>query len=270
MKLIKEDLSNIGFEQIGEWNITNAGGIDYSINKHKEGFLRINNALYAFALDNEVMYIGKTTKSIKKRFVGYVKPGNSQATNAKCHKAILKLLKADKKIEIWSFAPIIPFQILGFEVNLAAGLEDDLINKFKPKWNNRRASDDISDLVEFSEENTPDNEVQIEANPFASPVCNFKILLAETYYKFGYINPGVTASQYLDIDGAQVKVFLGNSANFVYSTINRRANVNGSVRIIGNNSDIAKWFQANFEQGNEVSADVINKQTVFLRAPTPQ
>jgi type III secretory pathway component EscU len=34
------------------------------------------------------------------------------------------------------------------------------------------------------------------------------------------------------------------------------------------NRQITEWFQANFKQGNEVSAAVISRQTILLRAPT--
>lgn len=251
MKLTKNDLPNIGFEQIGAWKI-NGKGIGYSINQHKQGFLGIGNALYAFTSGNDVMYIGKTTKSITGRFVGYFN-GNGRATNNKLHVAILDLLRTGNTVEIWVFAPTIPFQILGFEVNLAAGLEDSLISEFKPEWNGKRVT------VANNQNNAQ----------LGIPVCDFKIKLGKIYYNSGFINPGVTASQELDVDGEPVKVFLGSSANFVNSAINRRANTNGTVRIIGNNRQIAEWFQDKFNPGDEVSAAVIDRQTILLREPTP-
>jgi hypothetical protein len=264
MKSTKDDLPNIGFEQIGTW-IINGEGISYKIDEHKKGSLGIDNALYAFALDNEIKYIGKTCKSIQKRFVGYVNPSNTQTTNIKCHKEIQSLLTEGKTVEIWVFAPNIPFQILGFDVNLAAGLEDSLIREFKPEWNGRQTPDDTSDLVEFSEENKPEDQQVIAPG---NPAHCFNILLGKTYYNVGFINPGAVASDHLDADGEPVKVFLGNPSNCVNSAINRRANANGSVRVIGNNRQIAEWLQANFKQGDNVSACVIDKQTILLRAPS--
>jgi hypothetical protein len=51
-------------------------------------------------------------------------------------------------------------------------------------------------------------------------------------------------------------VYLGNESEQVDSVINRTANANGSVRVVGNNRSIAEWFQRNFKPGDVVEAKV--------------
>lgn len=95
----------------------------------------ILHALYAFVSGGKVLYIGKTTKTLSKRFTGYCNPGNGQATNKKCHEAIRKLIGQGKTVRILILPQTIPLQWGGYPINLAAGLEDALVNVFQPEWN---------------------------------------------------------------------------------------------------------------------------------------
>jgi hypothetical protein len=70
----------------------------------------------------------------------------------------------------------------------------------------------------------------------------FQIRLGAAYYNQGLINPGTDASHFLGDDGDPVIVYLGNESEQVDSVINRSANANGTVRIVGNNRRIADWF----------------------------
>ena len=48
------------------------------------------------------------------------------------------------------------------------------------------------------------------------------------------------------------------------SVINRTANANGSVRIVGNNRLIADWFQRHFQPGDLVEANVQASHHILL------
>ena len=95
----------------------------------------IPNALYAFTCGGDVLYIGKTTRTLSKRFRGYFDPGETQLTNCKCHEGIKKLLKEGKEVRIFVLSHDIPLQWAGYPVNLAAGLEDALVHSLRPLWN---------------------------------------------------------------------------------------------------------------------------------------
>lgn len=95
----------------------------------------VPNTLYAFCSGDEVLYIGKTTQTLTKRFVGYCDPGNGRATNYKCHKGIRELLSRGKQVRILVLPSDPSLKWNGIEINLAAGLEDQLVKTFKPKWN---------------------------------------------------------------------------------------------------------------------------------------
>lgn len=86
-----EDLLDIGFIDIGSWKISGSDikyelhGINSEVNMV---LLEKPSALYAFVCESKVYYIGKTARSIRRRFVGYCRPGNTQATNRRCHRNI--------------------------------------------------------------------------------------------------------------------------------------------------------------------------------------
>ena len=116
---------------MAKWtNADNAGGIKYSFDRANATadlvLLDVRNALYAFVQGDTVSYIGKTARSIKKRFIGYCTPNKSQRTNWRCHNKIKALLKEHKAIRILVFTPISQLRYGEFEIDLAAGLEEAL------------------------------------------------------------------------------------------------------------------------------------------------
>jgi len=132
----KSDLLAIGLEDAARWRINgkklkHAG--DSKANWQR--LTSIPNCLYAFCCGDGVLYIGKTTKTLSKRFVGYCDPGNGRATNWKCHQKIRALLQEGKSVRILVLPSHSHLSWGGFEINLAAGLEDALVNAFKPPWN---------------------------------------------------------------------------------------------------------------------------------------
>lgn len=124
-------LSNMGFREVGNWMLT-ADGIAYTLDKKEE---KSKNVLYAFVSGGEVLYIGKTTQTLKTRMYGYQNPGDTQSTNRKNKKNLEKILSAGKAVLILALPDHDLLYYGGFHLNLAAGLEDDLIKQIDPKWN---------------------------------------------------------------------------------------------------------------------------------------
>jgi hypothetical protein len=123
-------LTDIGFRKVGEWKIS-SGGIIPNLTE----LVNAQNILYAFISDGMVLYVGKSTQSLKKRMYGYQNPGPSQHTNIKVKKFIIEYLSSGKRIEIYALADDGLQHIGVFHLNIAAGLEDSIISILKPKWN---------------------------------------------------------------------------------------------------------------------------------------
>ena len=97
--------------------------------------------LYAFVVNDEVMYLGKSVRKFKQRLHGYLKPGPTQRTNQRVH-AQLKGVLADNVrsvVEIYGFAPQEWHEYKGWRLDIAAGLEGELIRFLDPTWNVRNS-----------------------------------------------------------------------------------------------------------------------------------
>jgi hypothetical protein len=124
---------NIGFAYTGEWRLKDAALV-----VHLPHYANAQNVLYAFVVDTQLMYIGKTTQPLNKRMVGYRTPGPSQSTNIKNHQFIRIALQQGKHVEIYVLPDNGLLHYGGFHINLAAGLEDSLIRDLSPAWNGGR------------------------------------------------------------------------------------------------------------------------------------
>jgi hypothetical protein len=285
-----DTLLNLGFRDVAKWvKADKENNIEYELDganatAHR-AILDVRNALYAFVQGDNVAYIGKTARSIKKRFVGYCKPGSTQRTNQRCHENIKALLNLDTEIRIFVFTPISDLRYGEFQIDLAAGLEESLIVAFAPRWNGREGKRLLTEeaereVTEDSElgQTTEPREVAPVTSAFKAPLTastvfplhrqtTFQIRLGDAYYNQGLINPGTDASHFLGEAGDPVIVYLGTESEQVDSVINRSANANGSVRIVGNNRRIADWFQQHFKLGDVVEANVQDTQHVLLVLP---
>ena len=122
-------LTDIGFHPIGKWVLNN----DKLCNTIKD--TTPSSFLYAFVVNGEVKYIGKSRQTIKERFNGYINPGKSQTTNINNNKNIKAQLRQGKDVEIYTLVDNKICQRGEFNVSLSAGLEDDLIKQINPPWN---------------------------------------------------------------------------------------------------------------------------------------
>lgn len=123
-------LLDIGFVNAGEWKLKD-GTLAYELFQHENE----SNILYSFIAQNDVKYIGKTTQTLKARMNGYKNPGPSQSTNIKNNRNIKMLLVRGTPVMIYAFVNNEPPSIKGISINLAAGLEDNLVATIKPDWN---------------------------------------------------------------------------------------------------------------------------------------
>lgn len=261
-------LSELQFQEIGEWKVSSDGNsIEYAINS--KSYLDIPNVLYSFVVDSDTTsfdgYIGKTSKTIKNRFQGYVKPGADQKTNIRVSEKIVQCLKKGQKVYIYALFDIEPLQWGSYSINLAAGLEDSMVQKLKPTWNiaGVKGGKLITSTEEFEDEFV--STTVSATNEYESALVSFKIVLGKAYYYKGYMNPGVKASEYLGEEGESVTLVLPNGKT-LESIIDRSANPNKSVRIYFG-QDLAMWYQSNCEFNDELVGLVKSGNKIFIEKP---
>jgi hypothetical protein len=124
-------LATLGFRRVGKWRFE-SGRLDFVLDERAEDQSGI---LYAFTSGQEVLYIGKSVGSLYQRMAGYRTPGPSQKTNVRNKDFILKTLAAGSDVHIHVFFSDEKVIFRGFEISVAAGLEDALIAELSPRWN---------------------------------------------------------------------------------------------------------------------------------------
>jgi len=125
-----ERLTKIGFVPAGTWSCE-GDVLRVNFEAHSDAF----NVLHALVIGEEVMYIGKSTRTLATRLDGYCKPSASQLTNVKNNRNLKEVLKGGKRVDVYALPDNGSLHYGGFHVNLAAGLEDSLIRTLRPKWN---------------------------------------------------------------------------------------------------------------------------------------
>lgn len=125
-------LIDIGFQSVGRWMLK-----ENDLCFELDTPIASTNVLYAFVSNDTILYIGKTTRTLRNRMRGYERPGRTQLTNLRNHANLKALLAQASLVEIYALPDHGLLQYGAFQINLAAGLEDSLIKTMKPVWNNR-------------------------------------------------------------------------------------------------------------------------------------
>lgn len=133
-----EELISVGFEDVGRWELDQENEIKHAGDRPDYWAAIIKDfpqALYAFSVDGRPKYIGKTAATLRARFNGYRSPGDTTATNRRCNEAIRDCIRQGKTVRILVLPNRIPLKWGPYAINVAAGLEDALIDELQPEWN---------------------------------------------------------------------------------------------------------------------------------------
>jgi hypothetical protein len=264
-----QNLIELHFQEIANWELVN-GKIKYVVFENIQGgCLNIKNILYSFVQENpngetQVMYIGKTTKGIIKRLNQY-RSGSGTATNSRVNSNINRLLNSELKVKVFILADIPALQWGGYNLNLAAALEDDLIIKFKPEWNNthgvfKSSLEELEDDNLTKEDYTGDNKIIIQ--DCNNPLGVFDWKLGSTYYNLGFMNPGVKCDTYFGDQGEIVTLEFKQFNKIFQSIINRQANANGTVRL--SFGEAVYFIKQHYTQGDTIQVNICDKNKLII------
>jgi hypothetical protein len=121
-------LTNAGFKKLGEWK--KLSDAEFDLDAHAP----IDPGVYAFTLDDTIVYIGLTQTGLKTRLNHYRRGHARQKTSARVKSLILDNLAQGKSVKVFIAVPS-ALEWNGLPVNTAAGLETGLIQMIKPLWN---------------------------------------------------------------------------------------------------------------------------------------
>ncbi len=241
------ELLEIGFLPCGHWQLQQA-----RLTCELTRFAVQKNILYAFVADGELMYVGKTVQPLATRMTGYRNPAPSQTTNVRNNSRLRCALEAGCAVEIYALPDVGLHRYGAFHLNLAAGLEDDIIQMLRPPWNGGQ-----KEKVDQQEAGRP-------VRPEELPVHRaFAISLAPTYYQKGFFNIPVAEQGWFGSDGETIELYLSSAEQPVLGIINRTANANRTPRIMGG-VIVRDWFQSTGAEGDALHLAVLSPNAVRL------
>ena len=94
--------------------------------------------VYAFVVDDIVVYVGLTLSGLKIRLDQYRRGHKGQRTSSRINGRISQTLREGKRVKVLVATPE-PTEWQELPVNTAAGLEAGLIEMIRPAWNRRGA-----------------------------------------------------------------------------------------------------------------------------------
>jgi|tagenome__1003787_1003787.scaffolds.fasta_scaffold20534131_2 hypothetical protein len=134
-------LHDLGFEEVGNWSLVD-GLPCCTIVRHGAE----SGILYAFISQSTVLYVGKSVRTLARRMYGYQNPGETQRTNRANNDNIKKHL-AKSTVGVLALVATDEMFYRGVRINIAAGLEDELIKRLRPLWNRMGVSRSIPGTI---------------------------------------------------------------------------------------------------------------------------
>lgn len=90
--------------------------------------------IYVLVREDQIVYIGMTTRTLANRMADYRRGHSGQKTSARVRGLIIATIAEDVPLRLL-FATPEPGEWNGLEVDVAVGLEPVLIHRFQPIWN---------------------------------------------------------------------------------------------------------------------------------------
>jgi hypothetical protein len=125
-------LTDAGFQFLGEW--THDPESLLQLDAKASGAPRV----YAFVVDDIVVYVGLTLSGLKIRLDQYRRGHKGQKTSSRINGRISQTLHEGKRVKVLVATPE-PTEWQELPVNTAAALEAGLIEMIRPAWNRRGA-----------------------------------------------------------------------------------------------------------------------------------
>jgi hypothetical protein len=276
-------LLEIGFQYVGRWKLQ---GNALALELDRMSTQR--NVLYAFIVDQSVLYIGKTTGTLEARMSGYLRPHSTQRTNVRNNYALIQMLRQGKLVEIYAWMDAGLHKVGVFHLNYAAGLEDSIIKTLCPPWNGARSQPgvtanalpvdtpptsstttklepaEITPIPNDSEAASDAEVKELRASAILNPLPSFQVKLGKTYFNRGFFNVPVKYAGLFPGHGTELIIYCGSTRTLVRAIVDRNANQgSGTPRIYGKNP-LAAWFSRNCNLDDEVTIRVISFNEIEL------
>lgn len=273
-----QKIIDLGFTKSADFRL-NKDALEYVIHEHAGA----SPCLYAFieclsgsdedSANNQIFYIGHTRRTFKQRMDDY-KRGHGKAVNNRVHNHIRARLSDGARVESWIWIDALSLQMRDLKVDVAAGLEYDLINFYRAhnrEQNHQRllnvAGNGSKEIIEMDTEEIEVPAIGQPAEP-ANLVGTFGITLGKTYWEYPVFNIPVEFSNHFGESNDRIRIdFISNNIliNSLEEALNRKPNPNGTPRIYihGSNGQWYKdWLHAHFTESGVVPVEILARNHI--------
>lgn len=266
-KLPLDRLLEIGFELAGEWLLDDD---DVQIELQRYGSAA--NVLYAFASDDELLYIGRSGRSLQLRMDGYCNGGPPRSMRSRNRERIMAMLMVDQPVDLYAMPDPGNLHYGSFRVNLAAGLQHSLIDALDPPWNRapskappaprrrpqqRRVRKRRTHLIEADSATYTD---------LTTDRPSYRFLVGYHYIDKGFFNVPLRYSALFGEDQQKIRILCGRERMTLHGHIDRSSNTNATPRIVGGRK-LKRWFEEHTGINNPVDIDILAPNAVWIRNP---
>jgi hypothetical protein len=267
-----ERLLEIGFERAGYWEL-----IDDEPHIEVERYASAANVLYAFVTDRELLYIGRSGRSLQLRMSGYENGGPPRSMRERNRERIIAMLVIDHPIDLYVMPDPGNLHYGSFRVNLAAGLQYSLIEALSPPWNkgasSRGGTRPKSSRSKAARPRYPGRGPRtfsdgddLEYTDLTIDRPSYRFLVGYVYRDKGFFNVPMRYSRMFGKDRERIKILCGADKETIYGHIDRSTNTNASPRVIGGSS-LRSWFEENADINSPVDIDILAPNAVWIRNP---
>lgn len=259
-------LEEIGFERAGEW-LLDDGEPRIEVRR----LAAASNVLYAFASERELLYVGRSSRSLALRMQGYEQGGPERSARSRNRERILAMLMLDQEVTLLAMPD--PGSLLygSFRVNIAAGLQHSLIAALDPPWNRPGGGLSTTDVTPHRSAPPPRRRrSHASGDPDASLTNtdrpSYRFLVGYLYMDKGFFNVPLRYSRLFGKDRERIKILCGQDRAPIHGLIDRSSNTNASPRIVGG-GPLKHWFEEHAGLNNPVDIDILAPNAVWLRNP---
>ncbi|MGE0483531.1 MAG: hypothetical protein AB7Q81_05300 [Gammaproteobacteria bacterium] len=258
-------LLEIGFEVAGDWLLEDGEPV-----VELSRYASAANVLYAFASGDELLYVGRSGRSLRLRMDGYQQGGPSRSTRARNRERILAMLMVDQPIEVYALPDPGNLHYGSFRINLAAGLQHSLIESLQPPWNDSGARVVPTRAAKSVRRPQPRPRPVVDDGHTYTDLTtdrpSYRFLVGYHYLDKGYFNVPLRYSRLFGGDQEKIRILCGRERDTIHGHIDRATNTNASPRIIGGRK-LKRWFEENAGLNNPVDIDILAPNAVWLRNP---
>lgn len=260
-------LLEIGFELAGEWMLDEQ---DVQIELQRYG--NAANVLYAFASYDELLYVGRSGRSLQLRMDGYCNGGPPRTMRARNRERIIAMLMVDQPVDLYAMPDPGNLHYGSFRVNLAAGLQHSLVEALQPPWNRsgpqpppvRRRDGDIRRARRRHDPMKAADPTSYTDLTTDQP--SYRFLLGYHYIDKGFFNVPLRYSGFFGDDQQKIRILCGRERATLHGHIDRSTNTNSTPRIVGGRK-LKRWFEENGGINNPVDIDILAPNAVWIRNP---